>query len=135
MSSFLVDLNTIDYHTPEDEELNKSDVVISIIPDLKINFQIKEITFHPQDKKQCHFNDEIGWVKAWKKGKTPRRHSYNWPYSTWQTAVQATLDDMEDDSAYTVSEKRNMDLLFFLKDGALSSDQSYSFDELGRVIN
>lgn len=130
MSSFSVNLTAIQYKIPEDEELDKSDVIINIKPDIRLNFQIKEIHFHPQDKTQHQFNDEIGWVKARKNGKNPRMHIYNYPSSSWQTAVQTILDKMENTNAYTISEKGNMDLLFFLDDGSLPSDKNYSFDKL-----
>ena len=46
--SFSVNLTAIQYKIPEDEELDKSDVIINIMPDLRINFQIKDIHFHPE---------------------------------------------------------------------------------------
>lgn len=128
LSAFEENYQELNLVSQEDEENCKSDVFFQY-ENHSINFQIKEIHFHPSDKKPYQYSDEAGLQKALEKGKkNTRTHVYDYEKSPWQTAVLKTIQTASSD--YKDDEKIIMDLLILMNDSSLPSDSSFRFPEL-----
>lgn len=116
-------------YVPEtNEQTVKSDIKLDYKNEI-INFQVKEIPFHPEDKTQQQFNDEMGWVKAYKNGKKePRMHVYSVPASPYQTAVMQKI--ITTSKQYKNEDKAQLDLLLLMNDSSLTRTQNWSYPEL-----
>ena len=131
ISAYIDDYKDIIFKFASDEQVDKFDVSFICNPDEEpINFQVKELPFHPDDKTPRQYADEVSMQQSMLNGNAnPRIHVYDSVKSPWQSSFIKTIQDSS--KKYTDFEKTKLDLLLLIDDASLASNNSVKLEGLG----